>query len=426
MDNIKKHSIGQNINFTYIPESKFKTTTISVLIFAPLDEKYASKNALIPNLLAHSCKKYPSLLSISERLEELYGAHIFPEVGNFGDNQIMSLSIQCINNSFISDGSDNVLKSASLLCDILFNPNVSNNAFKEENIEIEKRQLIEEIESEMSDKKLYAKKKCLEIMCKNEPFGINPLGNIEEAKKLNGKDVFEALQKLLQSSKIEIIMTGSGAYQPVMKEFEKNFSKIERKNIFPCENKIVKKASHVKEAEEFMDVVQCKLVIGLRTEVAKPDPDVESVKVMNALLGGTAQSKLFVNVREKLSLCYYCSSRYNPQKGIIFIESGIQKENLSKAKEEILKQIKDIQLGNFTNKELAETKLFLSQSIEKIKDSPEKLSSWYGSQAFDEQKQSPEEMIEKINKVSREKVINVAKKITTDTVYILSGKENKQ
>ena len=220
-------------------------------------------------------------------------------------------------------------------------------------------------------------------------------------------------------------MTGGGKYESVMEEFEKHFSEIERKDIFSCENKIIKKTSHIKEAKEIMDVVQCKLMMGFRTEIAKPDEDVESVKVMNALLGGTAQSKLFLNVREKLSLCYYCSSKYVAQKGIIFIESGVQKENVSKAKEEILKQIKDIQLGNFTDKELDETKLYLSQSLEKIKDSPENLSSWYGSQAFDKTKQSPEETIEKIKNVSREEVISAAKKITTDTIYVLSGKENQ-
>lgn len=423
MNSTKRHNIGKNINFTYIPETKFKTTTISVLIFTSLEEKYASQNALIPKLLAHSCKKYPSLLSISKKLEELYGASVSPGVGNLGDSQVITLSINCLNNSFIPDGSDNILESATLLCDMIFNPDISNNAFKIENIETEKRQLIEEIESQISDKKLYSRKKCVEIMCKDEPYGIDPLGNIENAKKLNEKNVFEAWQRLLQSAKIEIIMTGGGTYESVMEEFKKRFSEIERKDIFSCENKIIKKASHIKEAKEIMDVVQCKLVMGFRTEIAKPSEDVEAVKVMNALLGGTAQSKLFLNVREKLSLCYYCSSRYVAQKGIIFIESGVQKENVSKAKEEILKQIKDIQLGNFTDKELDETKLFLSQSLEKIKDSPGSLSSWYGAQAFDEVKQSPEECIEKINNVSREKVISAAKKITTDTIYLLSGKE---
>ena len=221
------------------------------------------------------------------------------------------------------------------------------------------------------------------------------------------------------------MLTGTGFYEPLLEEFKSQFSKIKRENIFSYENKIIKKASKIKEAKEIMDVVQCKLVMGFRTEIAKPSEDVESVKVMNALLGGTAQSKLFVNVREKLSLCYYCSSKYNAQKGIIFIESGVQEKNIYKAKEEILKQIKDIQLGNFTDKELNETKLFLSQTIEKVKDSAGALNSWYGTQTFDEKNQTPEEVIEKINNISREKVISAAKKITLDTVYVLSGKENQ-
>ena len=425
MQNAEKHIIGENINFTYIPESKFKTTTISVLIFTSLDEKYASQNALIPNLLVHSCKKYPSLLSISKKLEELYGTSISPGVGKMGDSQLISLSMNCINDSFIPDGTNNVLESTRLLCEMIFNPDVNDNAFKKDNVETEKRQLIEEIDSELSDKKLYSKKKCVKIMCQDEPFGIDPLGSIENVKKSDENNVYEAWQRLLTSGNIEIIMTGTGFYEPILEEFKSQFSKIKRENIFSYENKIIKKASKIKEAKEIMDVVQCKLVMGFRTEIAKPSEDVESVKVMNSLLGGTAQSKLFVNVREKLSLCYYCSSKYNAQKGIIFIESGVQEKNISKAKEEILKQIKDIQLGNFTDKELNETKLFLSQTIEKVKDSAGALNSWYGTQTFDEKNQTPEEVIEKINNISREKVISTAKKITLDTVYVLSGKENQ-
>ena len=424
MNNIKRINIGENINFTYIHENKFKTTSVSVLMLVPSDKQYVSRNSLIPNLLAHSCKKYPSLLSISKKLEELYGASVHPGVSVVGDNQILSLSIHCINDSFIPDGSNNVLESSKLLCDLIFDPDVSQDSFEKDKVDMEKRQLIEEIESELSNKKAYALRKCKEIMCKDEPFGINPLGSIEDVKKIDEKIAFNTWKRILKSAKIEVIMTGSGEYEPICEEIKERFSSIERENIFSFKNSVIKKASHVTEATEAMDIIQCKLVMGFRTETANPDEDVEAVKVMNAILGGTPQSKLFSNVREKLSLCYYCSSRYNEHKGIIFIESGVEKDNVFKAKEEILKQLKDIQLGNFTDKELEETKLFLTQSIEKVKDSVSRLNSWYASQILSTEKKSPEETIEKINSVSREKVISTAKKITLDTVYILKGKEN--
>ncbi len=423
MQSMVKSEICKNVNFTYIPDKKFKTAIISFSMFTPLDKKCASKNAIIPSLLAHSCKEYPSLLEISTKLEELYGATISPSITKLGDIQILTLAMQSISNNFISDSQNNVLEATNLLCEMIFNPNTENESFKEENIAQEKRQLIEDIKSEMNDKKIYARRKCEEIMCKNEKFGINVAGTIENVEKLDGSSVYKAWQKLLKHSHIEIKLIGSCAYEPIINEFKNRFLKIIRNEIVNCSNEVIKKASHITEITEKMDIVQCKLVIGMRTEIAKPDEDVQALKVMNALFGGTAQSKLFVNVREKLSLCYYCSSKYNSQKGIIFIESGVEKKNIEKAKDEILKQLEDIKLGNFSDEELEQTKLYLCQSTEKVKDSLSSLNAWYSAQTFDENQKSPDEIIEKIKEVSREKVINVAQKITLDTVYMLTDKE---
>ncbi len=424
MENIIKKEICPNVNFTCIPDKKFKTTIISFSMFTPLNEQNISQNAIIPGLLAHSCKKYPSLLNLSLKLEELYGASIVPGIGKLGDKHILTVSAQCTNNEFIAEFSNNISETATLLNEVIFNPDISEKSFEEKNIEQEKRQLIEDIEAELSDKKSYARRKCTEQMCKNEKFGISPIGTIENAKKLDGKTVFKAWKNLLQSSHIEIMMIGSGEYESTLKKFKDNFDQIERKSQDLPKDEIIKKADTIKEVSEIMDVIQCKLVMGFRTETAKPGPNVEATKVMSALLGGTPQSKLFVNVREKLSLCYYCSSRYISQKGILFIESGVEKSNVEKAKKEILNQIQEIKAGNFSDKDFEETKMYISQSIEKTKDNLEALEAWYNSQAFDKIKYSPDEMIEKINKVTREQVTDAAQRLTLDTVYLLSGKEN--
>lgn len=423
MSFIKRTEICDGVSFTYIPEKKFKTTRLSFSMFTPLSEKYVSKNAVLSKLLAHSCKNHPSLFDVSLRLEELYGASVSPRVGKIGDMQIISLAAKSINNDFATDGKNNIIKTADLLCEMIFNPDIENKSFKDENIAQEKRQLIEDIESEMSDKRIYAQQKCEEIMCKNEKFGINPLGTIESAEKLSGKDVYEAWQKLLSSAHIEIMIIGSCAYEPILEKFKNQFLKIGRTETEFLSTEVIKKAERINEVSEIMDVNQCKLVMGLRTETAKPDKNVEAVKVMNSLLGGSAQSKLFVNVREKLSLCYYCSSRYNEQKGIMFIESGVEKKNVQKAKHKILEQLQDIKLGNFSDTEFSETKLFMMQNLKKIKDSLGTLDIWYTAEAFDKVKDTPDDVIEKINKVTREQVINAADKVTLDTVYILSGKE---
>lgn len=423
---ILRQEICKGVSFTYIPDTKFKTSLISFSMFTPLSEKEASNNAIIPSLLSHSCKKFPKISNISIRLEELYGSSINSSLSKVGDSQVLTLSAVGLNSAFTHDNTNNIADLSELLCEMIFNPDIENESFKNENIEQEKRQLIEDIMSEMSDKKLYARKRCREIMCKDEKFGINSYGTIEAVKEINGKEVYKTWKKLLESSRIEITMVGCGNHTSVISEFENRFSNINRNNIVSFENEIIRKAEDIKEVNETMDITQCKLVMGLRTNIAYPDDDVPAVILMNALFGGTAQSKLFLNVREKLSLCYYCSSKYNKHKGIMFIESGVEQDKVSEAKKEIMKQLKEIKIGNFTDSEFSETKLYLSQNIKSINDNLSALNDWYVLQSFYKNIKTPESFIKEINEVSREKVIDVANKITLDTIYLLSGKEKEE
>lgn len=423
MNNIVREKLSEGINFTYIPQDKFKTTLISFSMITPLSKEDAPKNAVLSGLLAHSCKKFPRLSDVSIKLEELYGASIHPSNSRLGESQVITITAKGLNSKFAYENSNNILELANLICEMIFNPDLNGEMFKNENVNQEKRELIESINSEMNDKKLYAKKRCIEIMCENEKFGIDPQGSIEAVKLLDEKAVYKAWEKLLSSSIIEIMVIGSASYEPIISEFKRRFSNIERKDIASCKTEIIKKAENIKNVKESRDVIQCKLVMGLRTEVFEPSEDVYAMTVMNTLFGGSAQSKLFLNVREKLSLCYYCSSRYNKHKGIILIESGVESKNTEKAKEEIISQLKEMKIGNFTDAELEETKLYLSQAIQATKDSLSSLSGWYISQVFSEEKKSPDEVIKKLNEVSREKVIEVANKITLDTVYLLHGKE---
>lgn len=419
MNNILREKISEGINFTYIPEEKFKTNVISFSMFTPLSKNEVSKNALLPNLLSHSCKKFPSLKDISIKLENLYGASVNSSLSKLGDCQVINLCAEGLSGKFAYENPNNTNDLTNLLCEMIFEPDLENGKFKEKNLELEKRQLIEDILSEMNDKKAYASRRCEEIMFENDKFGINILGTIEEAKNLTSEQVTKAWEDLLKSAHIEITAIGKASYESIISEFKRRFAKINRQSQSVLKTKVKEKAEEIKEVTENMDVSQCKLVMGLQTGTAYPSKDTSAMIVMNALFGGTAQSKLFLNVREKLSLCYYCSSRYNKAKGVIFISSGVEKEKLKEAKKEIINQLKEVKVGNFAESDLAETKMYLSQNMESISDNLSSLTSWYVSQSFLGEMKSPEELIKEINEVKREKVIEVANKITLDTVYTL-------
>ena len=420
----KEYKICPGVNLTCIPSKKFKTVKLSFTMFTPLNSETASKNAIIPELLTTSCKKYPSLSSISKCLDNLYGADISSGVDKHGDIQVLTVSSSCINNELTFESHNDILfEISNLLCEVIFNPLVNENGFIEKNVSQQKRQLIEIIESELNDKRSYAKHRCEQLMCKNEKFGINKYGTIEDVKKITGKEVLKAWENLLKTSRIEIMAIGNTDPNLIKEVVEKYFSNIERKNIVECKTEVIREVKESKTYNDKMDVTQCKLVMGFRTNSAGDDIDVPATRLMIALLGGTPNSKL--NVREKLSLCYYCSSRYDKQKGIMLIESGVEEANIEKAKESILSQIEDIKAGNFSKDDVDATKMYLSQSFKKINDSLNSLDDWYILQTFSKLTKSPEEVIEEINKVTDNEIIKAANKLSLDTIYILSKKINE-
>lgn len=421
--NFSHCEVSNGVNFNVIKDERFKTGRISVTMFLPLDGKTASSYALLPFVLTNSCRKYPDFTSLNQKLADLYGASLFSDVSKIGDMQALTVSVSFLDDKFALDEENLSSQLTQLLCDILFDPLLENGAFKQENVEQERRQLIELIDSEYNDKKILAKTRCEQLMCTDEKFGISRLGDKETVSKLTPKDIFDAWKTVLKTARIEIMALGDLNENSALEVFKNTFSKIKRENIVNCETQIIKTAQKVKEQYDNLDIAQSKLVMGFRTHAALQDDEVMPVRVAVALFGATPQSKLFLNVREKLSLCYYCSAKYDRNKGIMLVQSGVEKKNLEKAKDEILNQLDEIKNGNFTDAELDDTKRSLANSYRTIGDFLSGLENFYLSQAFDDEFLPPEQFIEKMYKVSREQVINAAKLITLDTVYALVGNE---
>lgn len=418
------NQICEGVNISYIKSQKFKVARVSFTVFVPLNKETASLNAVLLAVLERSCKKYPDFSSFNKKLEELYGANIYSSVDKVGDSQALTISAVCINDDSAFDKSKVTLNVAELLSEMIFNPCLDGEKFREEDVIQAKRQIKEMIQSEQNDKKSYAKLRCTELMCQDEKFGINKYGKKEDIDKITSENLFQAWKNLLETGKTEILILGNHDYNAAYKLFLEKFSKIQRKNIQKCETFIKDRVENVREFEDFLDVSQCKLVIGFRVPI-KTEEYIFSTGLMSALLGGTPTSKLFLNVRETLSLCYYCSSNFNKDKGIMFIESGIEQKNFIRAKQEILKQLEEIKKGNFSEEELDETKIYLSQSFKKIEDSLSAVGGWYICQSLSKKVFTPKEYANRINNVTKSQIIEAAKNIQLDTIYLLMGKGGK-
>lgn len=416
--------IAPGVSFNTIKDDRFKTGRISVTMFLPLEKETAAVYAVLPFVLTNSCRKYPDFTSLNRHLDELYGASLFADVNKMGEMQALTVAVSFLDDKFTLEGENLSRSLTQLLCDILFDPlQTEAGAFKEKVVEQEKRQLIELIDSEYSDKKAFAKTRCEQVMCQDEKFGISKWGKKEEVAALSPGDISKAWKTALKTAKIEIMALGDLDEKSALAGLKEAFSKTKRENVAKFETQVIKKAEKVKEQCEKQDVAQCKLVMGFRTCAAQTDKEVMAVRVAIALFGTTPQSKLFLNVREKLSLCYYCAAKYDKIKGIMLVQSGVEQKNLDKARDEILNQLDEIKNGNFTEAELDDTKRSLANSYRTIGDFLSGLENFYLSQVFDGEFLAPEQFIEAIEKVSKEQVAAAAKLITLDTVYALVGSE---
>jgi len=395
-------------------------------MFWPLQKESVCANAVLPFLLSKSCSKYQDFTSLHRYLDELYGSSISADVNKLGEAQALSISSSFLADEYALEKETISQKVIKLLCDMLFSPLLVENTFPKNLVDQEKRQLIELLESEFNEKRIYSKNKCEELMFKNERFGINKLGTKEGVHALTQDNVYSAWQKVLNQSRIEVTILGNVKKpESAIETFKEEFSKIKRESTIDCSTKVVRQCNTPNEFTENMKLSQSKLVMGFRTSSAGDDPDTMAMRLAIAIFGATPHCKLFLNVREKYSLCYYCSARYDRQKGIMMVQSGVESKNIKRAKEEILNQLEEVKKGNFTEEDMNNIKRSLSNTYRTIGDYLSSIESFFVSQIFYERKLTPKDFIEKLNNVSKEEIVNAAKKITLDTTFILNGTETE-
>lgn len=421
MNTVNRIEIANGAFFTGIKDSRFKTMRITANLFVPLSRETASENALLFGVLSRSCKAYPDFTSLSKKLALLYGADLSVSVRKVGDRQMLSLTAAGIDDRYALDGDSVAEELSLLLCNTIFEPNLSGEAFVDSEVEQERRQLLDVIDSEFNDKRIYANSQLVKNMCKNEVFGLARYGTAEKIKEVTPSSLYTAWKNLLKTAVFEIMYIGDSSPDGAMNVFKNAFSAFERKpSELPVQ--IVRTASEPRYISEEMELSQSKLVMGFRTDCAVPDSDVISERLMCAVLGGTASSKLFCNVREKQSLCYYCSSRYDKSKGILTVDSGVEGENIKKAEEGILKEIEDMKNGVITDFEIEAAKKAVVNSFNSSNDTVGGIEAWYANQIFDGEYKTIEQLSAEINAVTKEQIVAAAKKLTLDTVYVLKNK----
>ncbi len=252
----------------------------------------------------------------------MYGAILDADVSKQGGCQIVEVLLQFADDKFAINGEKMVEQGAKLLADLVFNPSLDENGFfPEKDLELERKYLIDTINSDLNDKRTYAIHKAVEMEFEGEPFGISRYGYVEDAEKINGEELAAAWRRLIKTARIEIMFVGPGDPDAVEHVFAKRLKEVEREPLSVNKEPLVP-YKEPKSAEEAMDIVQGKLVMGFRMGAPAAEREKNAARVFSAMYGGTPFSKLFMNVREKMSLCYYCSAALFNSKGIICRPSG--------------------------------------------------------------------------------------------------------
>ena len=394
-----------------IETKKFKTNVYALYLTIPLTKENVTYNALIPTVLKRGCEKYNNQLEISKKLEEMYDATFGIGITKVGNNEVLKFYLESLNNNYLPNNEDLSKTSIEMLLNIVMKPYLVNGKFDDDYVEQEKENLKKVIESRKDNKDTYATNRLLEEMFKEEPYGLYKFGNIDEIDNITSKKLYEKYKELIKNSEKYLYIVGDVENLNI-ESYNIDEKEITISKEFPV--KISEKENIVKEQ---MDVTQGKLVIGLNT----PNNKQEVIALYNTILGKGANSKLFLNVREKEGLAYSAGSTYLKRNNAIIISTGIEVLKYNKAVEVIKNQLKDMEDGNITEKEMKDAKQFINAGLNVIKESSENMIEY----RFDKDLYNEEIDIEKyrkeIEEIKKEDIVKVAKQIKIDTIYFLGN-----
>ena len=416
--------IKKGIKLHCIETNKFKTNLMAVFITLPLNRETITFDSMIPAVLKRGTANLNTQEEISKELENMYGAGYDCGIEKIGDNHILKFYFESLNDNFIPENKENIAKaSLDLLFDIIFNPLIVDGKFKEEYVEFEKNNIKLLIESKIDNKAQYALNRCIEEMYKDKPYGLYKYGYVEDLDKINAQNLYEYYTKVINESKIDIFISGELSKEEVYRLIKnnENIQKLqEREPNYITNNEQTEQKDSIQEKviEEKLDIAQGKLVIGLDININDYNSKFK-VAIYNVILGESATSKLFQNVREKASLAYTAGSNYVRQKNNIYIRCGIEIANFDKAVKIIKEQLEDMRNGKFTEEDLINAKKYMISGIKSAQDEQDSEVTYYIGQELSGRLTTFEEYEKQINQVTIQDVKDVANNINVNTIYFL-------
>lgn len=417
---INRRKIADGVYFSSITDKRYKKNLISVAFSTQLSEDTATENVIVPVLLTKCNSKLPTYKAFNNKMSRLYASGIGGTAGRQYDLQTISFGAYYLDDIYALSGEKMTGIMTDILIDCLTSPVTENGVFSEKFVELEKKTVIDNIETAINDKRSYAIERAMKTICKGEPASVCSYGTVEKAKLITPDSAYKAYRRMLETMPCEIICTGCSDFEGVAEKFAAAFEKAGRHDIENTTIALSPVKTQTEEVTERLTVNQSKLVLGFKSH----SDDDAALVLLQKIFGGTTSSKLFRNVREKMSLCYYCSAARNDLKGIMLVNSGVENENIEKTKEAVIDHLEEIKNGNFTNEDINFAEMAIKNDFKSVADSAGNVSNWYFDCIRKNDIVTPEEKLGRYLGVSKERIIAAAKSMVLDSVYVLTGNEN--
>ena len=427
MSQTERRELFPGVWLRTVHTNKFKSAYLSITLMAPLDPETAAANALVPSVLRRGTAVHPDMESLSAALDQLYGGAIEPAVRKKGETQCVGFVASFLDDAYALEGEKILEPAANLLGEVLLKPYTRDGAFDPDYTAGEKANLLDRIRGQINDKRTYATHRLAQLMCGEEAFGVDKLGDEAHVEAITADSLWQRYQELLGEAAVEVYYCGSAEPARVEEAMRTALAglPVNEERLDPdCEVRI-SAGPEPRVIEEAMDVTQGKLAMGFRTGGQTCwEEDYPALVLCNAILGGTTLSKLFLNVREKLSLCYYASSMLEKMKGLVLVSSGIEFDKYRQARDEIMTQLDNIRTGKIEDWELeGARRTVVSSHLAALDDQARQEEFWLG-QAAAGLDDTPEELAARFENVTREQVMAAAQRLELDTIYFLKGKED--
>ena len=417
-----RKELMEGVHLTYLPARKFKTGLLSAHFLTPLDRSSAAARALLPAVLRRGTVGSPDMGAISARLDRLYGAEVDYTVRKKGECQCIGFVGSFIDDAYALGGEKLLEPVAELMGEMILSPVTRSGRFLPDYVESERDNLADAIRSIRNDKRDWADLRLLQELCAGEAYGVSRLGDERSVERVSAQKLYAEYGRILASAPLELFYCGSAQLSRVEDALLGALASLPRQGVAPVPGT----APHpprreVRSVREGMDVTQGKLGMGFACE----SRDESALLLGNLLFGGSSNSKLFLNVREKLSLCYYASSLYHRQKGLITVSSGVEFADFQRAYDEILAQLQALGRGELEDWELESARGVLRSAYAAMEDSQGRLENFYLGQAIEGREDSPEDLSREMEETSAERIFRAMESVKLDTVYYLERKEGK-